>query len=506
MSAPRPHPFSRNLTLALCLAGLGGCAVGPDYARPKVDTGQAYAEAQAASQPERDVQADWWTLLGNAELNRLIEEALRANPTLDAARHALRAAQENRLAQEAEFWPQVQASYAPSRTKLAGNLGGNSPGVQGDGSVISTTSGKPASEGGSAPFNAPVIYNFHTVQLSISYVPDVFGANRRQVEAAAALVEVQRHEWRAARVTLAANLAGAAVQDGLLREQIRATEAGIAAASAALDLVVRQRRAGYSSAQEEAQQQTNLLALQQAMPGLKLQLEQNRDQMRMLLGAPQDRRLPEFALQDFHLPAELPHSLPSRLLEQRPDVLAAEEQLRVATAQVGVALAARLPQFGITCDAGGAASHLSQAFWASGRFFDLTGHLVAPLFDAGAARHRELAADAVVSQSVAQYRATVLAALQNVADSLRVVDANASAVALAERGSDITRRALEAARRRLDVGYADRVSALVAEQAWHVADQQLAGARAAQLTGAVALFQALGGGWWNEPPEKLSAH
>lgn len=506
MTTARLNPLSRGLALALCLSGLAGCVVGPDYVRPKVETGAAYAEkGTAIERAERDVQADWWTLFGNPALDRLVEEGLRRNPTLDAARHALRSAQENRLAQEAAYWPQVQASYTPSRIKLAGNLGGNSPGVQGDGSVISTKSGTPASEGGSAPFNAPVIYNFHTAQVSVSYVADIFGSNRRQVEASAAFVEVQRYEWQAARVTLAANLVACAIQDGLLREQVQAAEAAAGAAEAALGLVGRQRRAGYSSAQDEAQQQVNLLSLQQALSGLRQQLEQNRNLMHVLLGAPVDRGLPEFRLQDFHLPQELPHSLPSRLLEQRPDVRVAEEQLHAATAQVGVARAARLPQFTITGNAGGAASHLSQAFGPGGRFFDLTGNLVAPLFDAGAARHRELAADAAVDQSRALYRATVSTAVQNVADALRAIEADARAVELAEQGNAVAQQAWETARRRLEAGHTDRVSALGAEQNLHQAAQQLAGARATRLANAVALFQALGGGWWNQPTEQASA-
>jgi NodT family efflux transporter outer membrane factor (OMF) lipoprotein len=506
MTTARLNPRNCGFAVALCLAGLTGCAVGPDYVRPKVETGEAYAEkGRAAERAERDVPADWWTLFDNAALNRLVEEALQRNPTLEAARHALRSAQENRLAQEAAYWPQLQASYSPSRIKLAGNLGGNSPGVQGDGSVISTKAGTPASEGGTAPFNAPVIYNFHTAQVSVSYVADIFGSNRRQVETAVASVEMQRYEWQAARVTLASNLVAAAVQDGLLREQIREAEAAAGAAEAALGLVGRQRRAGYGSAQDELQQKINLLSLQQALSGLRQQLEQNRDQMRALLGQPADRSLPEFQLQDFHLPQELPHSLPSRLLEQRPDVRVAEEQLHAATAQVGVARAARLPQFTITGNAGGAASHLSQVFGPGGRFFDLTGNLVAPLFDAGAARHRELAAEAVVDQSRAQYRAAVLTAVQNVADVLHAIEADARAVDLAEQGSEAAGQAWQSARRRLEAGHADRVSALGAEQTFHQAAQQLASARATRLADAVALFQALGGGWWNSPAEQASA-
>lgn len=504
MTPARPLLRSRPLALAAVLLALGGCAVGPDYVRPAIDTGAGYAVATPAPAAERDVQAAWWTSFDNAALDALVDEALQTNPTLQAARHALRAAQEMRLAQQAAFWPQVQAGYSPTRTKIAGNLGGNSPGVQGDGSVISTGANEPASEGGTAPFNSPVIYNFHTAQVSVSYAPDIFGSNRRQVEAAQAQQGAQRFELHAARTTLAANLTSAAIQDGLLREEIRATEAAIAAADSAVELVARQRRAGYSAAQDEAQQQATLIALQQALPPLRLQREQNRNLMRALLGAPQDRALPEFQLADFHLPQDLPSSLPSRLLEQRPDVRAAEEQLKAATAQVGVARAARLPQFTITGNVGGAAAHLSQMFLTGGRFFDLTGNLVAPLFDAGGAKHRERAASALMAQSEAQYRATVMTALQGVADVLRAIDSDAAALDLAERARDTARQSWSTSRQRLAAGYADRVSALTAELAWHQAGQQLATVQATRLVNAVALCQALGGGWWHEPDPLVS--
>lgn len=502
MTTARPN--RRRAALALALVALGGCAAGPDYVRPRIDVGTGYGAATAATDSEREVAADWWTLLGNPALNALVDEALQASPSLQAARQALRASQELRLAQQAAFWPQVQLDYTPTRTKIAGNLGGNSPGVQGDGSVISTTSNTPAAAGGTAPFNSPVIYDFHTAQVSVSYAPDVFGSNRRQVEAAAAQEDAQRFEWHAARVTLAANLAATAIQDALLREQIRSTEAGTAAARATAELATRLRRAGYTSAQDEAQQQAVLLAQEQALPGLQLQLEQNRNLMRALLGAPQDRALPAFALADFRLPGVLPSSLPSRLLEQRPDVRAAEAQLQAATAQLGVARAARLPQFTITANAGGAAAHLSQMLWSGGRFFDLTGNLIAPIFDAGAAKHRELAADAVVAQSEQQYRATVITALQGVADVLRATESDTASIALAQQALDTTQRAWSSSRQRLAAGYADRASALAAEQAWHQAHQQLATTQAARLTHVVALCQALGGGWWSSPDTQLS--
>lgn len=511
MTARAPDQ-TRHRALGLLAAAaalvLAGRAAGPDYTRPTVPTGRAFSEAAPAdAAPVHDLPRDWWTLFRHPALDALMAEAFKNSPTLAAARHAVRAAEEARLAQQAALWPQVQATESPTRTKIAGNLGGNSPGVQGDGSVISTVSNPPRSAGGTAPFNQPVIYNFHTAQVSISYAPDVFGSLGRQVESSAALAQAQTYEWQAARVTLAANLASAAILDAQLRQQIRSAQAAAQAAQDALRLAERLRQGGYLAGSDEAAQRLALLSLQQAVPPLQQQLEQNRNWMRALIGAPQDRPLPAFELSDFHWPQALPSSLPSQLLEQRPDVRAAEAQLHAAVAQIGVARAARLPQFAITADAGGAASRLSQAFLASGRFFDLTATLTAPLFDAGAARHRELGAAATAAQAEAQYRATVLGALQNVADVLQAMSADDAAWTLAQRGTDTTAQALALAQRRVDAGYQDRSALLAAETAHHQAEQQAAAAQAARLTHLVALYQALGGGWWHDddPPRAAAS-
>lgn len=495
------RPCATVLLLAASTAGLVACAVGPDYARPSVAAGQSYGDSAALEAPRpRDIPADWWPLFHQPALDKLIAEALQHSPTLEAARQAVEVAQASRDALEASFWPQLQASYSPARTKIAGNLGGNSPGVQGDGSVISTGANTPKADGGTAPFNSPVIYNFHTAQVSVSYAPDVFGGNGRQVEASAALTRAQQLEWQAARITLTANLVSAAILEGQLRQQLRAAEAAAEAAKQALRLTERLRQAGQVAAQDEASQLLAALAAQQQLPPLRQQLAQNRNLMRNLIGAPQDRELPVFELQDFRLPEALPLSLPSQLLEQRPDVRAAEEQLHAAVAQIGAARAARLPQFAITGNAGGAAAHLSQAFLASGRFFDLTATLTAPLFDGGAARHREQAAVAAAAQAQAQYRATALAAVQNVADVLRAIESADASFRLADQAALAARQAEDVARRRVEAGDLDRVTALGTEIARHQADVQAAGTQAARLINAAALYQALGGGWWNAAP------
>lgn len=495
-------------SLPLLLA-LGGCAVGPDFSRPETPAAVGYVagrDAAASLDPSgaqrvvvgAPVDARWWTAFGSPALNALVERAFAANPNVAAAQAALKQAQELVYAQQGYYYPVIQASYSPSRTKLAGNQGGNSPGVQGDGSVISTTSNTPASQGGSAPFNAPVIYNFHTAQLTVGFVADVFGGNRRQVESFQAQAEAQSFALEATYITLASNVVAAAIQEASLRAQIGAVERTVALNGQALDILRRQLSAGYASALDVAAVESGLAQSEQQLPLLKRQLEQTRDLLRVLVGITPDQELDEsFQLSSLTLPAELPLSLPSQLVDQRPDVRAAEAQLHFASAQVGVAVANRLPQLSLNASLGGGASHFNQMFWDSGKFFTVAGAISQTLFDGGTLRHRQSAAEQALAQAAAQYRSTVLTAFQNVADTLHALHADDEVMKAALRNSRAADDALKLVRTQQTLGYAAPLSTIAAELNQQQAVISLAQARASQLGDTAALFQALGGGWWN---------
>ena len=250
------------------------------------------------------------------------------------------------------------------------------------------------------------------------------------------------------------------------------------------------------------------MALAQAqalLPPLTRQLEQTRDLIRVLAGNAPDQDVPEtFTLAALHLPEHLPLSLPSRLIEQRPDVLAAEAQVRSASAQVGVAVANRLPQFNLTAALGGQATKITELFGNSGTFWSVIGNASQPLFDAGTLRHRQNAAEQALAQAAAQYRSTVLTAFQNVADTLHALYADADALksALAvERAAGVTLRLTQ---EQFRVGYANGLAVLTAQQAYQQAVIGRVQAQAARLGDTAALFQALGGGWWNAPAGSVS--
>jgi NodT family efflux transporter outer membrane factor (OMF) lipoprotein len=487
----------------LVLAAVAGCAVGPNYKRPALPAADSYApsplppDTAAVTAPDgaaqnfsaaRNISAQWWALFQSPELNALIERAYAANPTIDAALATLKQAQENVYAQRGFFFPTIQASYTRQRSKLSGNTAqASEPGVQGDGENI-TQSG-PA---------LPVTYNFHTAEITVGFTPDVFGGNRRQVESLQAQADAARYQLEAAYVTLASNVVAAAIQEASVRAQITAVKAIIESNSHSLDILQEQLRLGYAMRLDVAAQESALAQSQQLLSPLERQLEQTRDLLRVLVGNAPDHDVPEtFELNSLHLPEDLPLALPSKLIEQRPDVLAADEQVHAASAQIGLAVANRLPQFSISGDLGGDATHFSQMFWGSGTFWDVIGNVSQTIFDGGTLRHRQRAAEQALVQAAAQYRTTVLAAFQNVADTLHALYSDADTLKGAVAAQQAAGVTLELTQRQLQTGYVSYLALLSAQQTYQQAQITLIQAQASRLGDSAALFQALGGGWWN---------
>jgi NodT family efflux transporter outer membrane factor (OMF) lipoprotein len=490
----------------LALAALAGCAAGPDFRRPPAPEAGAYApggllpEATVSAaipfgesqrfNPAADIPFDWWTLFQSPQINSLVERAFKANPTIESAQAALRQAQEYAQAQQGFFYPTVGASYAASRNKLAGNMSNNSPGIQGNGELIQAPPG----------IASPVYYNFHVAQLTVGYVPDVFGLNRRQVESAQAQVDAQKLQLQATYITLASNVVAAAIQEASLRAQLAAMEKIVAGSRETLAIMRNQLKLGYVSGMEVAAQESASAFAEQAAIPLRKQLEQTRDLIRALAGNLPDQDVEEkFELAGLHLPQELPLSLPSRIVEQRPDVRAAEEQLHFASAQAGVAIANTLPQFPITAAIGGMASDPAWMFRSGGGFFDLTANVAYTIFDGGTLRARSRAAQQALIQAGAEYRSTVITALQNVADTLHIIQSDAEALKAADTSERAAQAAAVITRKQYEVGYVNYQTLLAAEQSHQLAVINLIQAQTNRLGDTAALYQALGGGWWNRP-------
>jgi NodT family efflux transporter outer membrane factor (OMF) lipoprotein len=500
--------------LALAASIAAGCAVGPNFHRPGPPQGADYAPAPlpattastgdpggTGGNAQRlsmgaEVPFKWWEAFGSPAIDALVEEALRKNPSVHAAQAALRQALELKYAQEGAFYPSVTADYNFERQRLPGNTASTAaPGVQGNGQVIAPV----------APAQ-PVTFNFQTAQLQVGFVPDVFGANRRKVESLDAQAQMQRFELEATDLTLETNVVGAAITEASIRAQIEATKAIIAHNEKAVAVLRNKFDLGFATRIDLAGQEAQLAQAQALLPPLQKQFEQNRDLLRALLGnLPNEDLGRQIDLASLELPAALPVSLPAKIIEQRPDVRAAEEELRSANAQVGVALAAMLPQFNITGTAGGVASQFSNLFSPGGPFWSAIGDVSQPIFQGGTLLHQKRAADQALKQAAAQYQNTVLQAYQNVADSLHAVVSDADALVTAVAAEQAAKLTLDLTDQRMQQGYSDYLAALAAAMAYQQAVITRVQAQAARYSDAAALFQALGGGWWNRGSKELGA-
>ena len=467
---------------------LGGCVVGPNFRVPAAPTADSYARAplplQTDASPgaggaaqrflaDRDVPGQWWTLYQSPALNALVERALQANPDIASAQAALRAAREAWYAQRAAQLPTVDASYNVASQKISNALA------------------SPLSSNAES-------FTLHTAQLSIAYAPDVFGGLRRQTESAAAQAEAQRFTTEATYLTLTTNVVATAIQAAMLHDQIAATRASIRADRGVLDILRRQFSAGEIANGDVLAQEAVLAQAEQSLPPLEKQQAQALDLLADLTGqTPAQFAAEPITLSDLTLPAELPLSLPSKLVHQRPDVRAAEANLHAASAQVGVAIANRLPNIVLAPSVGGAASRLGELLSHDNGFWLLSGTVTQPIFDAGALKHRQRGAEAAYDQAAAQYRSTVLAALQNVADTLQAIKSDAAALKAAETNAHSAAEGLALARRERDLGQVGAAFVLNAEQTYQQALSGRAQAEAGRYADTAALFQALGGGWWN---------
>ena len=478
------------MRLAVLLLGavtVPACTVGPDFKRPSAPSVSRYTAEPLSSTvatpnvaggdaqrfiPEGSIPGDWWALFHSRPLNELIDQALSNNPDLKAAQAALSAARQEVLAQRGAYYPSASASFSAARQRQSEQL---------------------------APtLNANVFeYSLFTPQVTVSYVPDVFGLNRRTVESAQAQEQAVRFQMIATYVTLSANVAAAAIQEASLRDQIAETQRIVALNTDMLGILRDQYAKGYASRADLAAQEAQLALAEAALPSLRKQLAQQRDLLAVLAGRfPSESLADQFLLASLQLPGELPVSLPSQLVAQRPDVLQAEANLHAASAQIGIAIANRLPNIELTANAGSSAQAISQLFTSSTNFLGVGGTLLAPIFEGGTLLHREDAAKAAYLQAAEQYRSTVLTACQNVADTLAALEQDADGLKAAADAASATTVALQVAQQQEHVGYAGYLALLSAEQADQQAQINLVQAEANRYLDTVALFQALGGGWW----------
>src|ERR1700719_4481069 len=490
--------LSRIGSVAATVLLLVSCAVGPNFQQPAAPDVTGYAPQPLAKQTSSadvkggeaqrlvqnlDIPGQWWTLFHSEALNALIEQALKNNPTLPAAEAALRLAWENVYAGQGAFFPTAVAGYSPSRNKTATGV-----------VFTSASSGKPW-------------FSLHTTQVFVAYAPDVFGGTRRQVESLMATAEFQRYQVEAAYLTLTSNVVAAAVQEASLRGQIAATEEIIKIETEALGILRKQFELGQVAGADVAGVEATLAQAQATLSPLQKQLAVQRDLPTGVIGRlPSQEPAEKFELASLQLPQDLPVSLPSKLVEQRPDIQSAEAQLHAASALIGVAIAAQLPLFTLTANAAALANQIGQLFITPGTaFWFVAGNVAQTIFDAGTLLHKKRAADAAFDQAAAMYRSTVITAFQNVADVLHALQSDAETLKAAVAAERAAAKSLEIARRQLQLGAIGYLGLLTAENTYDTALLALVQAQAARYADTAALFQASGGGWWNRadvPPQR----
>lgn len=496
MSTPQRYVRGPVFLSAVAALALAGCTVGPDFKNPapravigytagpltRTESAAAPGGAAQTFTEGGDLVADWWTLFHSQTLDDLVAKAIANSPDLKAAQAALRVAHENTAAQRGAYYPSVSASFSAARYSQPVTLA-------------------------PVPNSNTFDFNLFTPQLSVSYFPDVFGLNRRTVESLHAQERGTRYQMLAAYTTLTANVVVTAIEEAATDEQIKATEDIVAAEGKSVAILRLQLEKGYASRVDLAAQESLLAQAKASLPPLAKQAAQLHDRLAVLCGQfPSQAPALHLDLASLHLPQNIPVSLPSIIVSRRPDILQAQENLHAANANIGVAVANRLPNIELTANAGSTALAIGQVFAPGTNFWNVGAALTQPIFEGGKLLHEERGARAVRDQAAEQYRSTVLTAFQDVADSLVALQQNANALKSAAAADDAAKVTLDLTQRQVQDGYNPYLSLLNAQQAYQQAHIGLLQAQASRYADTAALFQALGGGWWHQTDLAENAH
>lgn len=481
---PARRPATSLLMAGMVAVGLAGCAVGPDFQRPAAPAVAQYTPTSVASQtvsaPTQlgeaqrmvdvtSIEAQWWRSLGSSALNQLIDDAFKASPTLAAVSANLREAQERFAAREGStLYPQVDAALGGQRQQTS-----------------------PSSQGLSGDTRQFSLYN---ASVGVHYNFDLAGGNRRALEALAARTDYRLYELNAARLTLAGNIATAAITRARLAAQMETTTAILNAQDEQLRMARTRVRLGQATPDEVSNLQTEAEQTRAELPALRKQLQQTEHLLSVLAGrSPGAGGIPAFVLSDFTLPAELPLIVPSELVRRRPDIQAAEALLHAANADYGVAVANLYPQLNLSANIGSQALTTGALFGAGSAVWSLIGQLTQPLFNPGLPAEKR-AALAAFDAAAANYQSVVLESLRDVADTLRAVENDAQTLKALATANVAAQASLNSAQRQYQLGATSYLALLIAQQQAQKVQISLAAAQAQRLTDSVALYQALGGG------------
>jgi len=497
----KPTGFRHIMGLVL-FAALPGCAVGPNYHAPAAPdvrltakplptaTIAAGGEAQAFT-PGADIAGDWWTIYQSPALDSLITTALAHNPSLQAAQATLVQAEETLRSDYGVLVPTVTGAAGVQRDQLS------TAALASFGSGSSNSGSGGASSATTSSSSLPP-YTLYNASLSVSYALDLWGGARREVEGQTAVTQYQRYELEAAYLSLTGNIVTEAVQAASLQAQIDATNQVIAAEQQSLSILQTQFTLGGVSQAQVLQQQTQVAQAQATLPPLQDQLQVAQDQLAAYEGGlPGNTVPPDLTLDALQLPQNVPVSVPSAIVAQRPDIQAAAAQLHTASANVGVADAEMLPQINLTGEIGHESITPRTLFTPSTLLWNLVAGLSQPIFEGGQLAANRKGAIAALRGAGAKYQETVISAFQNVADVLAALQYDAAELRAADAALDAASRSLALTQSQYKLGGQPFTAVLTAQTAYQNAAITDVKARAARLADTAALYNALGGGWWH---------
>jgi NodT family efflux transporter outer membrane factor (OMF) lipoprotein len=471
---------------------LVACTMGPDFQPPEPPATQRYTAAPIANETiaspgnagnvqqfisGADIPAQWWTRYQSPAIDELVKRALANSPSLEAARATLRVAQENLRAAGGVLYPRVDAGASGGRQRFS-----------------------PAIIGSPLP---PFEFDLYNASINVGYNLDFFGVARRGLEAQQAETDYHQFQLQAAYIALTANVVTTAIRVAALRAQLEATKSILEDVEQVLALMERQLAAGGAARADVLSMRAEVAQTRATLPTIEKELARTRHLLAVLVGElPGEAQLPQLSLTSLTLPGELPVSVPSQLVRERPDILAAEAMLHGASARIGIATASLYPQFVLTGSYGTLANNTGDLFSSNAMVWDFSAGLTQPLFRGGQLKAQQRAAKEAYKQAAAQYREVLLHAFRNVADALRALELDAKTLAAQVDRSEAAREALELTRKQYELGGAPYLALINAQRQYQQVQIALVEAQAARFADTAALYLAMGGGWWNVPPQQ----
>jgi len=450
------------------------CSVGPDFKKTEMNPPTSFTRelnlGMNLSSEKVFINETWWKAYGSEEINALVDLALKNNPDIESGMANLRVAQANVRAQQGLFFPSIGAGYSLTRQNV--------------GPVLQSSVNSGAQ-----------IYNLNTAGLSVGFVPDIFGGNRRQVESLKALGNAQSYQLEALRTTIVNNVVATAIQEATLREQVKAVRELAKASQLQLEHARRLRIAGYSSSIDLAVQESLYAQSVSQVPVLEKAREQSLNLLVVLCGKMPNEQLLLPSIDSIKIPNPLPKSIPSQFVEQRPDIKIAGEFVRAANAQIGVAVANMLPQISLTGNLGNVAKLFGDLSDSANTVWSISGGITQPIFQGGTLLARKRAAEAGLDAAIGQYKSTVLSAFQNVADVLYAIESDGKYYQTARENEASNKIIFDQSDRQLKAGYISESAALLTQQTYLQARINSLQAYATYLGDTISLYQSLGGGW-----------